>query len=284
MLSPRYYGLIHIVKRNQIRNTVLFAVLVLSLCITGACIPVSAERPAGTPETEEPDTTVRTISSDDKLVCLFFDDGWQNQYDVALPILLQHDFKATFGIITDYIGTGKDIWEYIDVKEMRTLADYGMDIGSHTKTHPGLTENLSDQQLTEEITGSKAHLEKLGFQVRTFVYPYCQWDDRVVGFVKQAGYTCARSCMWEECFYNLDTTDTKFRFHVASRSLVKHNLDQFKSIVSKADNKNVVCLTYHFISDTGPEHTSTPVVNFIEQMRYLKDNGFTVVLLPDLFE
>ena len=271
-------------KRDQIKTTVLSAVLVLSLGITGACIPVSADRPVATPEPEQPDTTVQTISPDARLVCLFFDDGWQNQYDIALPILLQHDFKATFGIITDHIGTGENIWKYIDVGEIRALADYGMDIGSHTKTHPDLTENLSDQQLTEEITGSKEHLEKLGFQVRTFVYPYCQWNGRVVGFVKQAGYTCARSCIWHEAFYNLDTHDAEARFHVASRSLAEHDFDRFKSIVSKADNKNIVCLTYHFISDSGPEHTSTPVADFVEQMRYLKDNGFTVAPLPDLIE
>jgi hypothetical protein len=283
-------------KRKQIRTAVLSVVLVLSLCITGACIPVIADKPEATPEAipeatpvatpepEQQDTAVQAITSDDKLVCLFFDDGWQNQYDIALPILLQHDFKATFGIITDYIGTGENIWEYIDVEKIRTLADYGMDIASHTKTHPDLTENLSDQQLTDEITGSREHLEKLGFQVRTFVYPFCQWNDRVVGFVKQTGYICARDCIWEEAFYNLDTPDIEARFHVASRSLVEHDFDQFKSIVSKADNRNIVCLTYHFISDNGPEYTTTPVANFVEQMRYLKENGFTIALLPDLIE
>ncbi len=40
----------------------------------------------------------------DRKVCIFFDDGWKNQYDVALPILKEFGFKATFSIITDYIG------------------------------------------------------------------------------------------------------------------------------------------------------------------------------------
>ena len=284
MSATEHYGLIHIMKRNQIKTVVLSAALVLSLGITGACIPVSPDRPVAATEPEQSTVNLQDIPADAKLVCLFFDDGWQNQYDVALPVLLEHDFKATFGIITDHIGTGENIWEYIDVEEIHTLADYGMDIGGHTKTHPDLTENLSDQQLTEEIIESKEHLEKLGFQIRTFVYPYCHWNDRVIGFVKQAGYTCARSCIWEEAFYNLDTTDTEARFHVASRSIVQHDFDQFKSVVNEADNRNVVCLTYHFISDTGPESTSTPVTNFVEQMRYLKENGFTIVLLPDLIE
>ena len=266
------------------KKTALLASIALLFCITGACIPVRPDRPVAATEPELSNASLQNIPADAKLVCLFFDDGWQNQYDVALPILLQHDFKATFGIITDQIGLGEGIWEYIDVKEIRTLAEYGMDIGGHTKTHPHLTDNLSDQQLILEIVESKEHLEKLGFQVRTFVYPYCEWNERIIGFAKQAGYICARGCKWDKEFYNLDTSDPDARFHIASRSIVQHDFDQFKSIVDKAGNRKIVCLTYHFISDTGPESTSTPVANFVEQMRYLKENGFTIALLPDLIE
>lgn len=268
------------------KRAYLLTVIFLLLLITcSSCIPVidSIENMATADSGTSP-ATAQNIPSDARLVCLFFDDGWQNQYDVALPVLLQHDFKATFGIITDHIGSGKDIWEYIDVGEIQMLAKHGMGIGGHTKTHPHLAHDLSDQQLTEEIIGSRAHLEKLGFDVRTFIYPFCEWDERIIGYVKQAGYSCARGCRWDEDFYNLDTVDEDARFHVASRSIVQHNFDQFKSAVDKAGNRNVVCLTYHFISDTGPESTSTPVSNFVEQMRYLKENGFKVVLLPDLIE
>jgi peptidoglycan/xylan/chitin deacetylase (PgdA/CDA1 family) len=267
------------------RNYVLTALLMLLFIAGSSCIPVigSIEN-VTTADSETSPVTVQSIPPDAKLVCLFFDDGYQNQYDIALPILLQHNFKATFSFITDYIGTGSAIWEYIDVKEIRKLSKHGMDIGSHTKTHAHLTNDLSDKQLTEELVDSKAYLEKSGFNVRTFVYPYCEWDERVLSYVKQAGYTCARGCRWGVDFYNLDSPDPDARFHIASRSIVQHDFDKFKSVVEKADNRNIVCLTYHFISDTGPESTSTPVSNFVEQMDYLKENGFTVVLLPDLIE
>jgi peptidoglycan/xylan/chitin deacetylase (PgdA/CDA1 family) len=268
------------------KHAYLFIIPVLLLLgMSSACITlVGPGKTTATAESGPAPITPQSIPPDAKLACLFFDDGYQNQYDVALPILLQHDFKATFSFITDYIGTGSAIWEYIDVKEIRKLAKHGMDIGSHTKTHAHLTNDLSDQQLTEELVDSKAHLEKLGFHVRTFVYPYCEWDERVISYVKQAGYTCARGCRWNADFYNLDTSDANARFHVASRNIAQQDMDQFKSIVEKADNRNVVCLTYHLVSDNGPESTSIPVSNFIDQMRYLKENGFTVVLLPDLIE
>jgi len=226
-----------------------------------------------------------TIGPDAKLVCLFFDDCWQSQYDVALPILLKHDFKATFGVITGVIGTGQDSFKYMGEGELKKLAEYGMDIACHTKTHPDLTANLTDDQLREEIIDSKKHLEKLGFEVRTFVYPHYEWDDRVIGYVKEAGYICARSGGHiQRDPYDLKTTDPNARYHVGSFPITNQSFDEFKEIVAEASSHLVVSLTYHFISNTGLEETSTPVKNFSEQMRYLKEAGFTVVLLPDLIE
>lgn len=224
------------------------------------------------------------IPADAKLVCIFFDDGWQNQYDVALPILLQHGFKASFGIITGSIGTGEGIWEYFGEKEIKDLAEYGMDIACHTKTHPHLTE-LTDEQLYEEIIDSKKHLEKLGLEIRTFIYPYCEWDERVVGYVKEAGHTCARSCGWgEETPFDIRTTEPEAKYHVYSDPIINLDFKQFQAIVDQASRHTVICLCYHFISDTGHEETSTPVSSFVAQMRYLEESGFTIVLLPDLIE
>jgi peptidoglycan/xylan/chitin deacetylase (PgdA/CDA1 family) len=222
------------------------------------------------------------ILPDARLVCLFFDDGWVNQCEVALPILLEHDFKATFGVITGRIGTGHGVWRYMGEKELRELAEYGMDIAGHTKTHPNLTDNLTDKRLREEIIDSKKHLEKMGFEVSTFVYPYYEWDERVVELVTEAGYTCARSGWLEGEFYDLTTSDPRAKYYIPSWAIVNQSMERFKFLVNKANRHAAVCLTYHFISDTGPEETSTPVAKFKAQMSYLKEAGFTVVLLPEL--
>ena len=139
-------------------------------------------------------------------------------------------------------------------------------------------------QLRAEIIHSKKHLESLGFEVRTFVYPYYEWDERVVGYVKEAGYVCARGGWPEKKAYDLKTADPRAKYHVPSYMIVSQNFEEFKSIVGQASRYSVVCLVYHFISDTGPAESCTPVKNFCEQMRYLKEAGFTVVLLPDLIE
>jgi len=237
---------------------------------------------AGCQKTVIPKPPPVAIPPNTKLVCLFFDDAFKNQYEAALPVLLEYNYKATFGVITDYIGTGRDLMEYMGAGELEDLAKYGMDIASHTKTHAELTK-LSDEQLREEIIESKKDLEGMGFEVSTLVYPYYEWDERAIKYAITANYTCAR-CGWtKDSVYMPTTNDTKARYHVTAWQISNQDMNSFKLIVDKAGPNSVVCLTYHLISDEGPETTSTPIANFKEQMAYLKNAGYTVIPLPDLF-
>ena len=168
------------------------------------------------------------------------------------------------------------------VKKIKKLAEYGMGIAAHTKTHPDLTQNLTDEQLWDEIFGSKERLEELGFKIRTFVYPGGAYNDRVISYVKEAGYVCARSC--NDTVYHLDTTDPNARFYIGAYPIANEtSQEDFKRMLANAGRQQLVCLCYHFVSDTGPPETSVSVEKFQYQMQYLKENGFTVALLPDLF-
>jgi len=230
------------------------------------------------------ETMSEPIPSNARLVCLFFDDGYQNQYEIALPVLREHGFKATFGVISGDIGVGSGLWQTMGETELKELAAYGIDIACHTKTHPHLADNLTDEQLHEEIIESKKYLESLGFEINTMVYPYYEWDDRVIEYVKEAGFTCARGGWPEEGVFKINLPDSESKYHLPSRQITNQDLATFKSYLDELDSGDIICLVYHFIADDGPETTSTPVANFHEQMAYLKEAGFIVVLLPDLFE
>lgn len=250
--------------------------LILILCLalflfTGGCQRTIIPKPAVIP-----------VPPNAKVVCIFFDDGFQNQYDVALPILLENNFKATFGIITDYINKGRDLMKYMDTDKITELAKLGMDIASHSKTHLDL-KNLNDEQLRDEVISSKQALENLGFQVSTLVYPYYEYDDRAIDYAIAANYTCARGGWSEDRVYNLNTSDSKARYHVAAWQISNQTLNEFKAILDNSKPNSAICLVYHFIADDGPKDTSTPVANFKEQMAYLKSAGYVVVPLPDLF-
>jgi peptidoglycan/xylan/chitin deacetylase (PgdA/CDA1 family) len=222
------------------------------------------------------------ITPDAKIVCLFFDDGYQNQYDEAYPVLKKYKFTATFGIITSSIGKGNDIYQYMTQDELRDLARYGMDIASHSVTHPQLL-TLSDAQLHDEIFNSKEQLESLGIVVDTFIAPYYEWNNTMVDYIIAANYTCARCGLSTNETFNPSNPDPRARYHITAYAVTNESLSTFKIIVDKAGPHDVVCLVYHLISDTGPTSLSTLVKEFKKQMSYLHSANFTVVPLSDLF-
>ena len=185
-------------------------ILVICLCLLSLISAFGCQRGVSSGPAAAPLPPV-IIPPDARLVSIFFDDAFVNQYEVALPVLRQYDFRATFGVITSSIGKGRDLWEYMDTKELKELAGYGMDIASHTVNHVSLTANLTDKRLRQEIFDSKKELENMGFKVSTMVYPYYEWDDRVIACVTEAGYTCARAGWSHEKAYDLTTADPKAR-------------------------------------------------------------------------
>ena len=89
-----------------------------------------------------------------KSLVITFDDGHISSYSVAFPILCNYKFKATFFIITERIGEK----EYLSWRQIREMNKYRMEIGSHTVTHPILTE-LSTEKIKFELSIQKKWLK-----------------------------------------------------------------------------------------------------------------------------
>lgn len=122
-------------------------------------------------------------------IILSFDDGWASQYTYAFPILKKYGYPATFFIFTNSIGHRN----YISLENLREMMVAGMTIGSHSRSHPYLTEITNEVALKEEIAGSKNILEKtLGVPITEFAYPFGRYNPHIIELVKAAGYTSAR--------------------------------------------------------------------------------------------
>jgi len=133
-----------------------------------------------------------------KVVGITFDDGYQNNLDNALPILLKNGFTATCYAVSSLIG-GTNLWDKGKVEEKplmtlenwRTWRDAGMDIGSHTRTHADLT-GLSADEARNEITLSKRELEDaIGCEIRHFCYPYGLFTPPHSAITKESGFITA---------------------------------------------------------------------------------------------
>ena len=123
-----------------------------------------------------------------KPIALTFDDGYEDFYTSAWPILQQHHFKATSYIITGFVGGGA----YMTWDQIRQLDASGMvDFGAHTEHHVDL-RGLSASRLWNEVDGSKVDMEQhLGHPVLDFCYPSGEYTSRVIADVQRAGFESA---------------------------------------------------------------------------------------------
>lgn len=134
-------------------------------------------------------------SSQADTVALTFDDGLENFYDLAFPILRRYGFTATVFLVSDFIGK-QTTWDYhkrnhLNWRQIAELAEAGIEFGSHSANHKDLRD-LDDEELSYELYGSKGFLEqKLGRSVKYVSYPFGRYNKRVIQFSRKAGFVNA---------------------------------------------------------------------------------------------
>ena len=120
-----------------------------------------------------------------KSIVITFDDGYMNNYDNAFPILKELEIKATIFCITSKL----DGSYYLSPNAIKEMSDYGIDIQSHTITHPKLDSLTYDEQLIE-LKESKKTLESItGKPVTSIAYPFGNFNEDTIKAAKVAGYS-----------------------------------------------------------------------------------------------
>lgn len=127
-------------------------------------------------------------------VAITFDDAFRSVRANAVPELLSRGFPATIFVPVDCLGE-KPGWEtstavddeVMTRDELRSLPKL-IELGSHSLSHPHLTE-VDSARLRDEVTTSRQKLGGLiGSDVSLLAFPYGEYDDLVVGTCRQAGY------------------------------------------------------------------------------------------------
>jgi len=122
-----------------------------------------------------PDVMVARFKGDcAAAVSLTFDDALASHVKTAIPILDRHGLKGTFFLLISNIHPeGASTWD----DWRRAVAD-GHEAGSHSLTHPHLTQVLDQRQLRDEIEGSADVIEEhLGVRPVSFAYPSSDLND-----------------------------------------------------------------------------------------------------------
>ena len=128
-------------------------------------------------------------------VLITFDDGTNDFYDTAWPILRDCDLSAEVFVVTDLVGH-KAVWnaEYgepaslMDARKIKDLAQAGIKFGSHLATHRA-ADGLATIELAAELARSRYVLEAwTGGPVTELAAPYGISDERLVILARQCGY------------------------------------------------------------------------------------------------
>jgi peptidoglycan/xylan/chitin deacetylase (PgdA/CDA1 family) len=234
------------------------------------------------------------IANQQKVVFLTFDDGYKSQYSNAKPILDKYGFKATFSIVCNYVGRDNRMtWE-----EIKSLQQEGHDIASHTMNHYDLSK-LPPQEIEYEVSQSKQCLLDQGINPKSFTYPFNGGSDEpsVISTVANC-YDLARTGTGPLAHLscNDDCATNKYSIMGWSHDAEKKNnayndqqmLQRFIEVVNSQSKYNthnefnaVPILIWHKIDNTLEEY-STSIGLFEAEMRYLYENGFTVLTMADL--
>lgn len=140
-----------------------------------------------------------------------FDDGFEDTYLEAFPVLEDLGLPATVFLVTSFVGDqgGCCRWSThyrglasLTWSQIREMHGRGMSFGSHTVSHARLS-TCSVRHLHRELADSKAVIEdKLGTAVDALAYPYGQPADisqRVVETAAEIGYRTGLTTIQRRC-------------------------------------------------------------------------------------
>jgi len=127
------------------------------------------------------------------LLAITFDDGYEDNYLNAYPILEKQGIPATIFLATGRIGKKNG---YLNENEIRLMTRLGIGFASHTVTHPILS-CLSDDKTREELSISMEFIETIvGKKVQYLAYPKGKshhFTERTKKIAREIGYEAAFS-------------------------------------------------------------------------------------------
>lgn len=122
-------------------------------------------------------------------VVLTFDDGYEDNYTVAFPILKKYGWTGTFFIVTSTVGTRG----HMSTAQIAEMSQAGMSFESHGQHHIDFSK-LPPEAARTELTKSKEIISGWsGHPVEFFAYPAGRFNAPLERLLADLGYHGALS-------------------------------------------------------------------------------------------
>jgi peptidoglycan/xylan/chitin deacetylase (PgdA/CDA1 family) len=121
-----------------------------------------------------------------KTVAITFDDGFEDNFTDAFPVLARYGMPATIFVITGYVSK---LEEYLTWDQIFIMSKNDITIGGHTRNNEYLPSVKDKKMLLDEIAGCKSDIEsRIKRPVNLFCYPLGGFNEDVKKAAKLAGY------------------------------------------------------------------------------------------------
>lgn len=122
-------------------------------------------------------------------ICLTFDDGYKDNYDIVFPLIKKHFIPITIFLITDFIDKKRreaDMLRRTDIQEM--AASGLVDFMPHTQNHC-LLDSIDFEKACREIDNSRNYLEEIMHnKADILAYPKGRFNENIVNYLRNKNW------------------------------------------------------------------------------------------------
>lgn len=202
-----------------------------------------------------PELLARRAPGSRRRAAITFDDGFQDNYTIAWPILRERNIAPVLFLASSFVGERSRLCTWsphyrgapsLTWKQVEEMAAQGAVIGAHTRSHPRLSDCTAEQCAEELTLGRFEIAQRLGRRIDLLAYPFGQPHDytrETEAAVRKAGYRYAFTTLQR----TLDDNDRPF----ALPRITIDAGDTMEDFVAKIEGRrNFMALVDHFRAAT----------------------------------